>query len=252
MDFLRELGRGLGVSGGRGGVGDVWAVESDEALGYVPPQGPRRASNPVVFLEVEIEGRGIGRVELELRRDVAPRTAENFRALCASQGECSYVETPFHRSIPGFMVQGGDYTNGDGTGGASIYGARFPDETFELGHSGRGVLSMANAGPDTNGSQFFILTGPASWLDGKHVVFGQVVGGYGVIQAVEACGTRSGRCRLDARVKRCGVVAAATAALQPPPSAVPLTPAPRGRRRPPRRPGTRAPPPFAAPLPCTC
>ena len=151
--------------------------------------------NSRVALEVRIGDETAGTIVLELFKDVTPKTAENFRALCTGEkGEdMSYAGSPFHRIIPGFMIQGGDFTRGNGTGGKSIYGDRFPDENFELEHTEAGLLSMANAGPDTNGSQFFITLAPAPWLDGKHVVFGKVVEGMDVVKAMEATGSRSGQ-----------------------------------------------------------
>lgn len=152
------------------------------------------AENPRVALEVQIGDENAGTLVLELFKDVTPKTAENFRALCTGEkGEgMSYAGSPFHRIIPGFMIQGGDFTNGNGTGGKSIYGNKFPDENFDLKHTEAGLLSMANAGPNTNGSQFFITVAPTPWLDGKHVVFGKVVEGMDVVKAMEAEGSRSG------------------------------------------------------------
>ncbi|XP_076125696.1 peptidyl-prolyl cis-trans isomerase A [Alosa pseudoharengus] len=161
-------------------------------------------SNPKVFFDLTANGQQVGRVIMELRADVVPKTAENFRQLCTGAPGFGYKGSTFHRVIPDFMCQGGDFTNHNGTGGKSIYGNKFADENFTLKHTGPGILSMANAGPNTNGSQFFICTDETTWLDGKHVVFGSVVEGMDIIRKVESYGSKSGKTSAKIVVANCG------------------------------------------------
>ena len=164
----------------------------------------KKKGNPRVFFDVIIGGRQAGRITIELRHDVVPMTVENFRSLCTHEKGFGYRGSIFHRVIPQFMLQGGDFTKHDGTGGKSIYGQKFADENFVLKHTGAGVLSMANSGPNTNGSQFFITTEKTDWLDGKHVVFGHVIDGMDVVRKVEATGSQSGKTSKKIVIEDCG------------------------------------------------
>jgi len=162
------------------------------------------AANPTVFFDMEVGGEEVGRITFELRADAAPKTVENFRQLCTGEAGFGYKGTSFHRVIPQFMCQGGDMTAGNGTGGKSIYGRTFDDEDFSLPHTGKGILSMANAGPNTNGSQFFICTVDTPWLDGKHCVFGKATDGMDVIDKIEQVGSQSGATSKTVTIADCG------------------------------------------------
>jgi peptidylprolyl isomerase len=164
-------------------------------------------ANSKVFFDIEWAGNK-GRINFNLYNDKVPKTAENFRALCTGEKGFGYKGSSFHRIIPDFMLQGGDFTRGNGTGGKSIYGEKFADENFKLSHDRPGLLSMANAGPNTNGSQFFITTVVTSWLNGRHVVFGEVADeeSMKVVRALEATGSGSGSVKPEnkATIVDCG------------------------------------------------
>jgi peptidyl-prolyl isomerase D len=170
-----------------------------------------KAARSRVFFDITIGGKSAGRVTFELYNDVVPKTAENFRALCTGEKGVGKMGKPlhfkgsiFHRVIKQFMIQGGDFTEGNGTGGESIYGAKFADENFNLKHERPFLLSMANAGPGTNGSQFFVTTVPTPHLDGKHVVFGEVLSGKSIIRQIENLPTQSDKPTRDVVIANCG------------------------------------------------
>ncbi|MBT2384093.1 peptidylprolyl isomerase [Streptomyces sp. ISL-11] len=161
-----------------------------------------------VFFDITIDGENAGRIVFKLYDDVVPKTAQNFRELATGQHGFGYEGSGFHRVIPEFMLQGGDFTRGDGTGGKSIYGEKFADENFQIKHTRPFLLSMANAGRNTNGSQFFITTIPTPWLDGKHVVFGEVVDGSDLVTKIEGKGSQSGRTSAKIVISKSGIVEA--------------------------------------------
>ncbi|KIM56671.1 hypothetical protein SCLCIDRAFT_17128 [Scleroderma citrinum Foug A] len=159
-----------------------------------------------VFFDITIDGQAAGRIIFKLFDGEVPRTARNFRELATGQNGFGYKGSSFHRVIPNFMLQGGDFTRGDGTGGKSIYGEKFADESFKLKHTRPGQLSMANAGKNTNGSQFFITTVVTNWLDNAHVVFGEVVDGMNVVKTIESYGSANGKTSKKIVIANCGTV----------------------------------------------
>jgi len=186
-------------------------VEADSvkvALQFARGEDPVLLHNPRTFFDIEIDGAPAGRLEFTLRADVVPDTANNFRILCEGKlgSTKRYKDSRFHRIIPGFMAQGGDFESGDGRGGSSVYGKYFRDENFVLKHEGPGTLSMANAGRNTNGSQFFVCTADTPFLDKKHVVFGKLVKGFEVLEKMEAAGTKSGTPTAPVYISDAGVL----------------------------------------------
>ncbi|CEM01248.1 unnamed protein product [Vitrella brassicaformis CCMP3155] len=172
----------------------------------------KHADNPVVFFDITVGGNPVGRIKIELYRHVVPKTVENFRRLCTGEFKLNnvpigYKGASFHRVIKDFMVQGGDFVKGDGTGSLSIFGERFPDENFVLKHDSPGILSMANTGPNSNGCQFFISCAVCDWLDNKHVVFGKVLDADSmmVVRKIEnvSVGTNN-KPKLDCIIAECG------------------------------------------------
>ena len=162
-------------------------------------------ANPTVYFDISIDGGDAGRIVFELFKDVVPKTATNFLKVCTGELGYGYKGCDFHRVIPEFMLQGGKLTDSNGNGVLSIYGRKFEDENFEKIHDQEGLLSMANSGPNTNGSQFFITTVPCEWLDGKHVVFGKVIEGYdSVVKKIEKLGSTSGKTSKKIVIASCG------------------------------------------------
>uniref|UniRef100_A0A0G2K760 Peptidyl-prolyl cis-trans isomerase E n=1 Tax=Rattus norvegicus TaxID=10116 RepID=A0A0G2K760_RAT len=168
------------------------------------PAAKKARSNPQVYMDIKIGNKPAGRIQMLLRSDVVPMTAENFRCLCTHEKGFGFKGSSFHRIIPQFMCQGGDFTNHNGTGGKSIYGKKFDDENFILKHTGPGLLSMANSGPNTNGSQFFLTCDKTDWLDGKHVVFGEITDGLDVLRQIEAQGSKDGKPKQKVIIADCG------------------------------------------------
>ncbi|KAL9182058.1 hypothetical protein ACHAXT_012401 [Thalassiosira profunda] len=202
----------FGIAGAIG-YGAVSFYNSSSAGHPDSGEGPVPAAAPItsrVFFDVSMQGRPLGRIVIGLYGNTVPKTAKNFETLCrgttVNGRKLGYKGSSFHRIIPSFMIQGGDFTNHNGTGGLSIYGHKFNDENFALQHTGPGVLSMANGGANTNGSQFFITTVRTPHLDGRHVVFGVVERGWDVVKEIEGVGSRNGSPRAPVVISDCGVV----------------------------------------------
>ncbi|XP_040575416.1 peptidyl-prolyl cis-trans isomerase H [Lepeophtheirus salmonis] len=170
----------------------------------------RHPSNPVVFFDINVGNAQIGRIVMELFADVCPKTAENFRKFCTGEYQkdgvpLGYKGASFHRVIKDFMIQGGDFVNGDGTGCMSVFGPTFADENFMLKHDSPGLLSMANSGKDTNGCQFFITCAKCDFLDAKHVVFGRIIDGLLIMRKIENVPTGpNNKPKIDVVISQCG------------------------------------------------
>ncbi|KAJ9460397.1 Peptidyl-prolyl cis-trans isomerase [Diplonema papillatum] len=188
-------------------------LDDEEDAAKLKKIKPSESSNPIVFFDITIGDTAVGRIKMELFADVVPKTAENFRQMCTGELKdktsgkpLGYKGCSFHRVIKDFMIQSGDFLNHDGTGSTSIYGDKFPDENFKLKHKGPGILSMANSGPDTNGSQFFLTCSKTDWLDDKHVVFGKVVDGMITVRKIEsvAVDVKTKQPKLPCHIAECG------------------------------------------------
>ncbi|KYQ89530.1 U4/U6 small nuclear ribonucleoprotein [Tieghemostelium lacteum] len=171
----------------------------------------QQEENPIVFFDIAIAGQSVGRIKIELFEDVVPKTTENFRQFCTGEYKraglpVGYKHCKFHKVSKDFMIQGGDFVNNDGSGRTSIYGDKFPDENFKLRHTGPGMLSMVNAGPNSNGCQFFITCVATEWLDGKNIVFGQVIDGMNVVRTIEEVpvNPQTNKPKYDVEIIECG------------------------------------------------
>ncbi|XP_074106723.1 peptidyl-prolyl cis-trans isomerase E isoform X1 [Cotesia typhae] len=190
---------------------DTWLQEhagetlnKDNSTSNILTTTVKEKRNPQVYLDISAGKYELGRIIIMLRADIVPKTAENFRCLCTHEKGYGYQGSIFHRIIPDFMCQGGDFTNHNGKGGKSIYGNKFDDESFELKHTGPGILSMANSGPNSNGSQFFLCLAKTDWLDNKHVVFGHVLSGLDVLKKMEKYGSKGGSVSQKVVITTCG------------------------------------------------
>lgn len=183
------------------------AKAAADAKGKDKEKDPKAITRRCIF-DINIDGKSAGKIVIGMFGHTAPKTVENFMEICVGEKTklnpkaLTYTGSKFHRIIPNFMLQGGDITLGNGMGGESIYGRTFPDENFKLKHEGPGYLSMANAGPNTNGSQFFITTVQTPWLDGRHVVFGKVEEGLDLVKKIEALGSQEGKPKTEVTIAK--------------------------------------------------